>query len=276
VPWVRFYPIYHLYLHGEILSMCYDAKALPPEPPGAAGAAQGQDIVLTASDGNHFAAYLATPAGAADAKIVIYPDVRGLHQFYKELALRFAGIGITALAIDYFGRTAGLTARDESFEFWPHVEQVRLDSFSLDVQAALKHLRQTPNSDAPVFVVGFCMGGSYTLLTGTDKAFNFAGLIPFYAGLSRARGGRGTVLENAGRITYPVMGFFGGADTSIPESEVKQLDETLAKTGVSHELVTYPGAPHSFFDRRATEFADASTDAWRRLLEFIAAHKHAH
>ncbi len=256
--------------------MCYDDKALPPEPPGAAGAAQGQDVVLTASDGNRFAAYLAKPASPADAKIVIYPDVRGLHQFYRELALRFAGIGITALAIDYFGRTAGITARDESFEFMPHVEQVRLDSFSLDVHAALEHLHQMPKPDAPVFVVGFCMGGSYTLLTGTDKAFNFAGLIPFYAGLSRARGGRGTVLENAGRVNYPVMGFFGGADTGIPESEVKQLDESLAKAGISHDLVIYPGAPHSFFDRRATEFADASSDAWQRLIAFIGARKHAH
>jgi len=39
-----------------------------------------------------------------------------------------------------------------------------------------------------------------------------------------------------------------------------------------HEIVVYSGAPHSFFDRRATEFADASADACRRVLGFIAAH----
>jgi carboxymethylenebutenolidase len=31
----------------------------------------------------------------------------------------------------------------------------------------------------------------------------------------------------------------------------------------------YPGAPHSFFDRRAAEQAEASEDAWRRMLGFL-------
>src|SRR5258708_40082252 len=97
--------------------MCYDDKARPPEPPGATQPAEDKELVLTASDGNRFMAYAAFPAKRATANVVIYPDVRGLHQFYKELALRFAEVGITALALDYFGRTAGLTARDESFEY---------------------------------------------------------------------------------------------------------------------------------------------------------------
>jgi len=41
---------------------------------------------------------------------------------------------------------------------------------------------------------------------------------------------------------------------------------------VAHEIVTYAGAPHSFFDRRATDFAEASADAWKRVLSFISAH----
>jgi carboxymethylenebutenolidase len=40
---------------------------------------------------------------------------------------------------------------------------------------------------------------------------------------------------------------------------------------VEHESVVYPGAPHSFFDRHQAEFADASADAWRRMLEFMDA-----
>jgi carboxymethylenebutenolidase len=47
------------------------------------------------------------------------------------------------------------------------------------------------------------------------------------------------------------------------------FDEALTKAGVEHELVTYDGAPHSFFDRRQKEFAEASEDAWRRVIEFI-------
>ncbi len=253
--------------------MCYDDQARPPAPPGAANPARGEDLVLTASDGNRFAAYAAFPSMVSDAQVVIYPDVRGLHQFYKELALRFAEVGITAVAIDYFGRTAGLTARDESFEYMPHVQQLQFDTISLDVQAALDYLRGRAESEPKVFVIGFCMGGSLTFLTGTNPSFKFSGLIPFYAGVTRSFGGKRTILDNAEKVVYPVMGFFGGADQSIPESAVKELDDKLDSAGVPHTLIIYPGAPHSFFDRRAADYADASADAWRHALDFIAAHK---
>src|SRR5215831_115662 len=119
--------------------MCYDDNARPPLPPGESGNADGEDIILTAADGNSFAAFVAHPAHPKAAQVLIYPDVRGLHQFYKELALRFAEVGITALALDYFGRTAGLTSRDEPFDYMPHVQQLQLSSFSKDVNAALNY-----------------------------------------------------------------------------------------------------------------------------------------
>src|SRR6476646_2229030 len=108
--------------------MCYDDQARPPVPPGDATPANGEDIVLTAADGTQFAAYFATPSNPSGSQIIIYPDVRGLHQFYKELALRFAEVGVTALALDYFGRTAGLTSRDDTFEYMPHVQQLQFDT----------------------------------------------------------------------------------------------------------------------------------------------------
>lgn len=254
--------------------MCYDDGARPPIPPGGGGggAAAGEEVVLTASDGNRFAAYFALAPQPTGASIIIYPDVRGLHQFYKELALRFAEVGITALAIDYFGRTAGLTSRDEPFEYMPHVQQIQFETLTLDTRAALNYLREKAGANTPVFVVGFCMGGTLTLLTGTEASHGLAGLIPFYAGISRSFAGKGTLLENADKVLYPVLGSFGGADQGIPESAVKELETKLISAGVENEIVIYPGAPHSFFDRRATEYADASADAWRRILAFIAAH----
>src|ERR1700674_4067562 len=144
-----------------------------------------------AEDGNRFYAYLAFPEHPSNAQILIYPDVRGLHKFYKELALRFAEVGITALALDYFGRTAGLTSRDESFEYMPHVQQIRIPTFSQDVQAGLAYLREKAGTGKGTFVIGFCMGGTLTLLTGTNASFGFAGLMPFYAGMTRDFGGSG-------------------------------------------------------------------------------------
>ena len=66
-----------------------------------------------------------------------------------------------------------------------------------------------------------------------------------------------------------ILGLFGGADQSIPPTSVEQFDRALADARVPHELHTYPGAPHSFFDRRAAEFAEESADAWRRVQAFI-------
>jgi carboxymethylenebutenolidase len=252
--------------------MCYDDNARPPLPPGEAGPAHGEDLVLTAADGTRFAAYLGKPAAGSRAQIIIYPDIRGLHQFYKELALRFAEAGITAIAIDYFGRTAGLTARDDSFEWMPHVQQMKIDTFTQDVQAAQDALRQHNPAGAATFTVGFCMGGTLSFTTGMDRSLGFAGIIGFYAGMSRDFSGKGTILDRAGEVVYPALGLFGGADQGIPVSNVEEFDRRLDATGVEHNIIIYPNAPHSFFDRKYEEFASESADAWKQVLSFISAH----
>ncbi|GLV56107.1 carboxymethylenebutenolidase [Dictyobacter sp. S3.2.2.5] len=251
--------------------MCYDDNARPPLPPVDGGSAHGEDIVLTAADGTRFAAYSAYPDKPLGAQVIIYPDVRGLHQFYKELTLRFAETGIQAVAIDYFGRTAGLTARNDSFEYMPHVQQMHLETFFSDVKAAQEYLHSSQGGNAPTFAVGFCLGGTLSMLSGTQD-LGFTGLVGFYAGMSRNMDGKGTLLDRAGEIKYPVLGLFGGADQGIPNDQVQALDQKLGNTGIEHEIISYPGAPHSFFDRRSTEFAEASTDAWNRVLRFITAH----
>jgi carboxymethylenebutenolidase len=252
--------------------MCYDDNARPPYPPIAGGSADGQDIELTASDGNRFAAYIAYSAKPTGAQVLIYPDIRGLHQFYKELALRFAEIGIRALAIDYFGRTAGITPRDESFEWQPHVEKMTIPTFLNDVSAALTYMDTLKNPGHATFVVGFCRGGTLGLHTSAEQ-FDLAGIIAFYAGLSRpVAGAKGTTFEQAAKARYPILGLFGGADQGIPPSDVQKLDAQLDVARVQHEIVSYPGAPHSFFDRKYAEFANESADAWKRMLGFINSH----
>ncbi len=251
--------------------MCYDDNARPPEPPGSARATQSQDLVLTAADGNQFAAFLALPEQPARAHVLIFPDIRGLHQFYKSLAVRLAEQGIAAIAMDYFGRTAGLTSRDDSFEFMPHVQQLTLEGTFADATAALAQLRASGGSEHPQFSLGFCLGGTFSFLAGMEP-LDLTGVIAFYAGMARSIGGRGTLLERATELRLPALGLFGGADQGIPTEQVHTLDTALDGTGVEHEIVIYSGAPHSFFDRRATEFAEASADAWQRVLGFIDAH----
>ena len=250
--------------------MCYDLEARPPYPPISGGAADGEDIVLTAKDGTRFSAYVAYSAQASGPQVLIFPDVRGLHQFYKDLALRFAEVGVRALAIDYFGRTADLsTPRDDKFEYMPHVEQMTVPNFLTDVAAALAYLKDQSKTARATFVVGFCRGGTLGLHVGAE-AFDLAGIIAFYAGLARpVAGAKESTLDRASHERYPVLGLFGGADQGIPESDRQQLEKNLQVAGVEHAIVAYPGATHSFFDRRQAEFADASADAWKRMLGFI-------
>src|SRR6059058_2286891 len=103
--------------------MCFDADSEPPVPRMAGAAVSHDATTLTAADGNTFAAFVATPDEPSVTGIVILPDVRGLYHFYEELALRFAERGHVAIAIDYFGRTAGAAKRDDDFEYMPHVQQ---------------------------------------------------------------------------------------------------------------------------------------------------------
>src|SRR3954451_15223671 len=108
----------------SVSAVCFDLDSSPPVPVISGAAVSHDDLVLEARDGNRFAAFLATPDEPAGKGIVILPDVRGLYRFYEELALRFAERGHTAIAIDYFGRTAGAGKRGEEFEYRPHVEAV--------------------------------------------------------------------------------------------------------------------------------------------------------
>ena len=254
--------------------MCYDSDARPPIPPTPGNNARSEDLVLTAADGNKFAAYASYPEHSKDAQVLIFPDVRGLHQFYKELAQRFAEQGITALAIDYFGRTAGLTARDDSFEYMPHVQQMQFSTFQQDVKAGLAQLRQGQGANNATFTLGFCMGGSLSFLTGTQPNLNLAGVIGFYAGLTRTLVGNKTVLDVAQDIKYPVLGLFGGADQGIPVTAVEEFKQKLANAHIPNQVVIYPNATHSFFDRRSADFAEASAEAWRQVLDFIATYTH--
>jgi carboxymethylenebutenolidase len=68
-----------------------------------------------------------------------------------------------------------------------------------------------------------------------------------------------------------ILALQAGDDQNITAEDNAAFDTALAAAGVEHEVVTYDGAPHSFFDRKFEEFADASADAWSRTFAFFAA-----
>lgn len=254
--------------------MCFDLDSQPPVQPDIASDARGEEQTLTSADGTQFAVYHAHADTARyhGAGIVILPDVRGLFQFYKDLALRFAETGVEAITIDYFGRTAGLTARDDAFEFWPHVQQTKFSQIRDDVAAAIATLRNGPNAPKAIFTVGFCFGGSNSFQQAANH-HGLAGAIGYYGRPGTAgMDGAPAPMERIGEFECPILAFFGGADQGIPVEQAHQFDAALTQAGIEHEVIIYPGAPHSFFDRKYDEFTKESEDSWSRALAFIDAH----
>jgi carboxymethylenebutenolidase len=250
--------------------MCFDHDSRPPIPEIAGGALDAAEVELTASDGNHFAAYVARAAEPTGAGIVILPDVRGLAPYYRELALRFPERGVDAIAIDYFGRTAGIGERGAEFDHAPHVAQTTYAGLRADIEAAAAHLREVAGT-ASLFTTGFCMGGRTAFLTA-GFGLGLAGVIGFYGWPTGAsRNGTPAPTDIAATLDAPILSIFGGADHGINEDVRAAWDAALTEAGREHQTIVYEGAPHSFFDRKADEFADQSAAAWAATLDFIRA-----
>jgi carboxymethylenebutenolidase len=243
--------------------MCHGEDSRPPAPPVIGAVASHGGLDLRAADGNRLMAYEAHPDAPSSVGVVILPDVRGLHAYYLDLAIRFAEAGFHAVALDYFGRTAESDDRSETFEFWPHVEQTTPAGIAADTAAAAAHLRSLAGgSVSSLFTVGFCFGGGNSWRQAADTPA-LAGAIGFYG---RASG----VEEVESEVTAPLLILLAGADQNIEPASFDGLIERLSARGIGCERHVYEGAPHSFFDRSFAEHAAACEDAWARILDFTA------
>lgn len=257
-------------------AVCYPPSARPPDLPDdligrsarpISGGAGGRDEILTSEDGARFRAYVA-PAEDGEAGIVICPDVRGLHPFYEELAERFASAGVHAIAFDWFGRTAGVERRPDDFEYQPHNAKNTSAQMQADLATAIGHLRGASEARS-IFVTGFCKGGRVAFNASAEQ-HGLAGVIGFYGWpVARNDDDAAAPINSVDRMRALILGLFGGADQGIPQAGIDRFEKALAERFVTHHIVTYPGAPHSFFDRSFAEHKEASDDAWRRVLGFI-------
>ncbi|MGI8830645.1 MAG: dienelactone hydrolase family protein [Candidatus Limnocylindria bacterium] len=248
--------------------MCFDDDARPPLSPIRGSALDARDLTLTSRDGTSVMAYAALAEEPTGAGMLIVPDVRGLHPYYEELALRFAETGIHAIAVDLYGRTAAGEPRGERFAYEPHVAKLVAETVNDDVVAAATWLRDRATS---LFSIGFCLGGRVSLVQAST-GLGLSGVIGLYPWpVGEHRSGIPAPADLAPSFGCPVLAIYGGADAAIPEEHRAAFDAALDAAGVEHRSVTYDGASHSFFDRKAAEFADASTSAWEEILGFVDA-----
>jgi carboxymethylenebutenolidase len=248
--------------------MCVAADADLPFLPGAENRPQGERVALTSADGTVFAAHEARAAQPNGAAVIVLPDVRGLFPFYERLAESLAAVGLDAIAIDYFGRTSDIDERDAEWDFWPHVQATTPEQVRADVAAAVHRVR-TAGSAERIYTVGFCFGGGHSFAQAA-AGHGLTGVIGFYGPPRRRRENFASPIELVDRFGCPVLGLFGGADETIPQSHIDEFGDALRASGVTHELHTYPEAPHSFFDRTFGEHAEECRDAWHRMLAFTA------
>ena len=239
--------------------MCFTSDRRPPEPPKTSEVGDHGPLVLTAADGNRFCAFEAVPVTRRGASLVLLPDIRGLHAFYTDLALCCAQAGIDTVALDPYGRSAGLTARADDFEFTAHATALTPQHVLADTHAAAARLRE--RSDDPVFTLGFCMfGGQSWRLAATD--LHPAGSIGFYGRPSAAQ-------DVVGDLTAPLLILAAGDDKATSPQENAAFVSALEEAGAVHDYVVYEGAPHSFFDRGFEQWRPECTDAWVRILGFM-------
>ena len=250
--------------------MCYADEARPPLPPMRGAAGDSGPLTLEAADGTQVAAYAARAERPGGPGMVILPDVRGLHPFFEELALRFAEAGVHAVAIDYFARTTETRDRADGFDYQRHVAQMRPDTINADIAAAVAYLRSGEGGAAKrIYTVGFCVGGRISFVQAASGQ-GLAGVIGFYGWpTGEHRTGLPAPTDLVDRMDCPLLALWGGADQGIGPEVVAEFERALESAGAEHRSITYPGAPHSFFDRKATDYASASDDAWRQMLDFV-------
>jgi carboxymethylenebutenolidase len=239
--------------------MCFADGSLAPAAPAAGQAGEQRALTLTAHDGNVLMAHETRAAVPSRVGVVVLPDVRGLHAYYRDLTVRLAELGWEAVAVDYFGRTAESEDRGDSFEFMPHVQRTTPEGVAADTAAGAAHLRSL--GVEKVFTLGFCFGGGYSWRQSADTP-GLDGCIGFY-------GRAATALPVLDAMSAPLLMLVAGADANIPVADPKQIADQAA---VEVDFVVFDGAPHSFFDRTAPEHAGACDQAWDHITTFVAAH----
>lgn len=208
--------------------------------------------------------------------LILLPDVRGVSDFYREAAVRFAREGFWTLALDPYSRGGPPELPSlESALAWMETLDDRqiLDDVAAAVRFVGSRIDVRPSA---IGVTGFCMGGQYALLAAGSVP-GLAACVSFYGMLRYARKAPHRPrepLEAVSSLSCPFLGLFGADDPLIPKTEVTELRKRLPASGQVHEVKVYAGAGHAFLHtgRPDAYRPVAAKDAWQRAVRFLRAH----
>ncbi len=229
-------------------------------------------ITLSTADGP-MALYEAVPADARAAVIVIQ-EAYGVNDYIERVTRDLADAGYHAVAPHLYHRTGGeIVPYDDIPKAVEMIGTLDDDKELIDVDAAIRHLRDAGFADRSIGIVGFCMGGRVTFLTVARRAI--AAGVGFYGGaiVPGWPPKFAALIGESATLKAPWLGLFGDRDPSIPVEQVEELRTALKAAPVETEIVRYPEAGHGFHSSsRASFVRDAAADAWRRTLDWFARH----
>jgi carboxymethylenebutenolidase len=207
-------------------------------------------------------AYVAKPEGNGPfPTVIMIHEFWGLNESIVSKADLLAEEGFLVIAPDTFrGSTTGWVPRAIY-----QVISSKPENVNADLDSAYAWLESQPEVDANrIAIVGFCYGGRTSLAYSLHN-HRLAATVLFY-------GSPETDPEVLKTLPGPVLGIFGGADGSIPVSQVNAFDAALTEAGVPHEIKIYEGQPHAFVqDAEGIRAGGAQAEAWDQMLAFLEA-----
>jgi carboxymethylenebutenolidase len=206
--------------------------------------------------------YLARPEGEGPFPgVIVIHEIFGLNDNMRDIARRFAREGYVALAVDLF---AGRNRTVCMFRFIGQMLLKPLDNSSQhDLQATLTYLEKQPGVDSNrLGAIGFCMGGGFAIAWACNDR-RLKAIAPFYGANPRP-------LSAVSRLC-PIVGSYPDKDFTTPQGQ--KLDVALDEYHIPHDIKIYPNSQHSFFNDQGKRYnAEASQDAWQRVLTFFKEH----
>lgn len=205
--------------------------------------------------------------------VVVVQEAFGLTGHIQRVCEALADAGYLAIAPALFHRCDDQTFRYTDYDkLGPVIMTLTSQSIEMDIDAAIAELIINGIPETKIAIIGFCMGGSVTLETAARLPL--AAAVTFYGGgVTEGRFGLRSGLKNGALLQTPWLGLYGDLDEHISSAEVEQLRVAAATTSVDSEVVRYAEADHGFHcDERPSFHAESSSDAWIRVLEFLAEH----
>jgi len=229
---------------------------LPFSSPAAEGGKVSYEI-----DGEAYEGYYISPGSGAPLVLLVH-DWDGLTDYEVKRAGMLAEMGYAVFAADLFGAGVRPTKvedkRQHTGELYKDREKMRrLMTGALGIAAA-------KGADTNrVVAMGYCFGGAAVLELARSGA-DLKGFATFHGGLKTPEG------QDYSRAKGRFLIMHGTADSAITMDQFSALASEMENAGVSHEMVTYGGAPHAFTVFGSERYReDADRKSWALFTGFL-------